>query len=257
MAATATGSNFFIGSELYGWSSDSCLVGCELRFGMVAEKSGPDVGGELAHTHIVVAHDFGVSSALGGDAVLCAFELVLQAHELGVGLEVGICLPHSVHIDAECTVKTVLGAVVALEIGFAGGNGGSAVGTGGTICATGAFLKQQNPAIRVVGVEPAASPVVTQGVAGPHKIQGIGAGFIPETLNLDVVDEVLTVENDEAFAVGRELAAKEGLLVGIASGAAVAAATKLAERPENAGKTIMVILPDTGERYLTTEMFAK
>ncbi|WP_282209590.1 cysteine synthase A [Parvibacter caecicola] len=133
----------------------------------------------------------------------------------------------------------------------------SAFGTGGTISGTGAFLKQQNPAIRVVGVEPAASPVVTQGVAGPHKIQGIGAGFIPETLNLDVVDEVLTVENDEAFAVGRELAAKEGLLVGISSGAAVAAATKLAERPENAGKTIVVILPDTGERYLTTEMFAK
>lgn len=133
----------------------------------------------------------------------------------------------------------------------------SAFGTGGTISGTGAFLKQQNPAIRVVGVEPAASPVVTQGVGGPHKIQGIGAGFIPETLNLDVVDEVLTVENDEAFAVGRELAAKEGLLVGISSGAAVAAATKLAERPENAGKTIMVILPDTGERYLTTEMFAK
>ena len=133
----------------------------------------------------------------------------------------------------------------------------SAFGTGGTISGTGAFLKQQNPAIRVVGVEPAGSPVVTQGVAGPHKIQGIGAGFIPETLNLDVVDEVLTVENDEAFAVGRELAAKEGLLVGISSGAAVAAATKLAERPENAGKTIVVILPDTGERYLTTEMFAK
>ena len=133
----------------------------------------------------------------------------------------------------------------------------SAFGTGGTISGTGAFLKQQNPAIRVVGAEPAASPVVTQGVAGPHKIQGIGAGFIPETLNLDVVDEVLTVENDEAFAVGRELAAKEGLLVGISSGAAVAAATKLAERPENDGKTIVVILPDTGERYLTTEMFAK
>lgn len=133
----------------------------------------------------------------------------------------------------------------------------SAFGTGGTISGTGAFLKQQNPAIQVVGVEPAGSPVVTQGVAGPHKIQGIGAGFIPGTLNLDVVDEVLTVENDEAFAVGRELAAKEGLLVGISSGAAVAAATQLAQRPENEGKTIVVILPDTGERYLTTEMFAK
>ena len=133
----------------------------------------------------------------------------------------------------------------------------SAFGTGGTISGTGAFLKEQNPAIQVVGVEPAGSPVVTKGVAGPHKIQGIGAGFVPDTLNLDVVDEVLTVENDEAFAAGRELAAKEGLLVGISSGAAVAAAAKLAQRPENEGKTIVVILPDTGERYLTTEMFAK
>ena len=133
----------------------------------------------------------------------------------------------------------------------------SAFGTGGTISGTGAFLKEQNPAIQVVGVEPAGSPVVTKGVAGPHKIQGIGAGFVPDTLNLDVVDEVLTVENEEAFAAGRELAAKEGLLVGISSGAAVAAAAKLAQRPENEGKTIVVILPDTGERYLTTEMFAK
>lgn len=133
----------------------------------------------------------------------------------------------------------------------------SAFGTGGTISGAGAFLKQQNPAIRVVGVEPAGSPVVTKGVAGPHKIQGIGAGFVPGTLNLDVIDEVLTVENDEAFAAGRELAAKEGLLVGISSGAAVAAAAKLAQRSENEGKTIVIILPDTGERYLTTEMFAK
>ena len=131
------------------------------------------------------------------------------------------------------------------------------VGTGGTITGVGGYLKAQNPAIQVVGVEPAGSPVVTKGVAGPHKIQGIGAGFVPDTLNLDVVDEVLTVENDEAFAAGRELAAKEGLLVGISSGAAVAAAAKLAQRPENEGKTIVVILPDTGERYLTTEMFAK
>ncbi len=132
----------------------------------------------------------------------------------------------------------------------------SAFGTGGTISGAGAFLKQQNPAIQVVGVEPAGSPVVTEGTAGPHKIQGIGAGFIPDTLDLSVVDEVLTVQNEEAFAAGRELAAKEGLLVGISSGAAVAAAARLARRPENAGKTIVVILPDTGERYLTTEMFA-
>lgn len=129
------------------------------------------------------------------------------------------------------------------------------VGTGGTVSGTGAYLKRMNPDVRVVAVEPAASPVLSKGRAGAHKIQGIGAGFVPETLNTEVYDEVITVADEDAFAVGRELAAKEGLLVGISSGAAVAAATELARRPENKGKTIVVILPDTGERYLTTAMF--
>lgn len=129
------------------------------------------------------------------------------------------------------------------------------VGTGGTVSGTGAYLKRMNPDVRVVAVEPAASPVLSEGRAGAHKIQGIGAGFVPDTLNTEVYDEVITVADEDAFAVGCELAAKEGLLVGISSGAAVAAATELARRPENKGKTIVVILPDTGERYLTTAMF--
>ncbi|RGL79539.1 cysteine synthase A [Eggerthella lenta] len=129
------------------------------------------------------------------------------------------------------------------------------VGTGGTVSGTGAYLKRMNPDVQVVAVEPASSPVLTEGRAGAHKIQGIGAGFVPDTLDTAVYDEVIAVEDEDAFAVGRELAAKEGLLVGISSGAAVAAATELARRPENKGKTIVVILPDTGERYLTTAMF--
>ena len=129
------------------------------------------------------------------------------------------------------------------------------VGTGGTVSGTGAYLKRMNPDVQVVAVEPASSPVLSEGRAGAHKIQGIGAGFVPDTLDTAVYDEVITVADEDALNVGRELAAKEGLLVGISSGAAVAAATELARRPENAGKTIVVILPDTGERYLTTAMF--
>lgn len=129
------------------------------------------------------------------------------------------------------------------------------VGTGGTISGVGAYLKAQNPSVQVVAVEPAGSPVLSEGRAGSHKIQGIGAGFVPETLNTDIYDEVMTITDEEAFGAGRQLAAGDGLLVGISSGAAVAAATKLAQRSENAGKTIVVMLPDTGERYLSTPMF--
>ncbi len=128
------------------------------------------------------------------------------------------------------------------------------VATGGTVSGAGAYLKRMNPDVQVVAVEPAASPVLSEGRAGAHKIQGIGAGFVPDTLDTAVYDEAIAVADEDAFAVGRELAAKEGLLVGISSGAAVAAATQLARRPENKGKTIVVILPDTGERYLTTAM---
>lgn len=129
------------------------------------------------------------------------------------------------------------------------------VGTGGTVSGVGEYLKSQNPNVKVVAVEPATSPVLSKGVSGPHKIQGIGAGFVPDTLNTGVYDEIITVENEEAFETGRNLARHEGLLVGISSGAAVFAATQLAKRPENKGKVIVALLPDTGERYLSTPMF--
>ena len=130
------------------------------------------------------------------------------------------------------------------------------VGTGGTLSGVGAYLKSQNPNVKVVAVEPATSPVLSGGKAGPHKIQGIGAGFVPDTLNTDIYDEIFPVQNEDAFATGRALARSEGVLVGISSGAAVFAAAHLAKRPENAGKVIVALLPDTGERYLSTPMFA-
>lgn len=130
------------------------------------------------------------------------------------------------------------------------------VGTGGTISGTGKYLKSKNPDIKVVAVEPAGSPVLSKGTPGPHKIQGIGAGFVPETLDTDVYDEIIAVENEDAFKTGRAIAHQEGILVGISSGAALYAASVLAKRPENKGKNIVVLLPDTGDRYLSTPMFA-
>ena len=131
------------------------------------------------------------------------------------------------------------------------------VGTGGTVSGVGGYLKSQNPNVKVVAVEPAGSPVLSKGTPGPHKIQGIGAGFVPDTLNTKIYDEIIAVENEDAFATGKALARKEGLLVGISSGAAVYAASVLAKRPENKGKLIVVLLPDTGDRYLSTPMFSE
>ena len=130
------------------------------------------------------------------------------------------------------------------------------VGTGGTITGTGKFLKSKNPNVKVVAVEPKTSAVLSTGVAGPHKIQGIGAGFVPEVLDTKVYDEIIAVDNDDAFKTGKEFGHREGVLVGISSGAAIWAAIELAKRPENAGKTIVVLLPDTGDRYLSTPLFA-
>lgn len=130
------------------------------------------------------------------------------------------------------------------------------VGTGGTVTGVGQYLKSRNPAVKVVAVEPKSSAVLSTGVAGPHKIQGIGAGFVPEVLDTTVYDEIIPVENEEAFATGKEVGRKEGVLVGISSGAAVFAAIQVAKRPENEGKTIVVLLPDTGDRYLSTPLFA-
>lgn len=131
------------------------------------------------------------------------------------------------------------------------------VGTGGTISGVGEYLKSKNPDVKIVAVEPEASPVLSEGKAGPHKIQGIGAGFVPDTLNRDIYDEIIRVENEAAFESGKNIARVEGVLVGISSGAAIWAATELAKRPENKGKVIVALLPDTGERYLSTPMFSE
>ena len=130
------------------------------------------------------------------------------------------------------------------------------VGTGGTVSGIGKFLKEKNPNIKIIAVEPSSSPVLNGGQSGPHKIQGIGAGFVPKTYDANVIDEVLDIDNDDAIRTGRELAQQDGLLVGISSGAAAYGATLIAQRPENAGKTIVALLPDTGERYLSTVLYA-
>lgn len=130
------------------------------------------------------------------------------------------------------------------------------VGTGGTVSGVGEYLKSKNPDVKIVAVEPATSPVLSKGEAGAHKIQGIGAGFVPDTLNTDIYDEIIPVENEDVFELGREIARTEGILVGISSGAALKAATELAKRPENKGKTIVALFPDTGDRYLSTPMFS-
>ncbi len=130
------------------------------------------------------------------------------------------------------------------------------VGTGGTLTGVGEYLKSQNPNVQIIAVEPAGSPVLSQGKPGPHKIQGIGAGFVPDTLNTDIYDEIVTVTNEDAYETGRTIARKEGILVGVSSGAALWAATEVSKRPENKNKTIVVLLPDTGERYLSTAMFS-
>ena len=130
------------------------------------------------------------------------------------------------------------------------------VGTGGTVTGVGQYLKKQNPAVKVVAVEPKDSPVLSKGHGGSHKIQGIGAGFVPEVLNTQIYDEIIAVENEDAFAAGKQMGRAEGVLVGISSGAALWAAIQLAKRPENKGKTIVALLPDTGDRYLSTPLFA-
>ena len=130
------------------------------------------------------------------------------------------------------------------------------IGTGGTITGVGRYLKEQNPHIKIIGVEPASSPLLTKGEAGPHGLQGIGANFVPSILDREIYDEVITVTDEEAYEAGRTIARKEGLLVGISSGAALHAAMEAAKRPENAGKNIVVLLPDTGDRYLSTAMFS-
>ncbi|MCD7729406.1 MAG: cysteine synthase A [Clostridia bacterium] len=181
---------------------------------------------------------------------------IAKADELAQQIEGSIILGQFINPANPAVHKATTGPEIwrqtdgKLDIFVAG------VGTGGTVTGVGEYLKEQNPDIKVVAVEPATSPVLSKGTAGAHKIQGIGAGFVPEVLNTAVYDEVIAIENDDAFTEGRAFARAEGILVGISSGAALKAAVQLANRPENYGKTIVVILPDSGDRYLSTPLFA-
>ena len=187
------------------------------------------------------------------------------------GYKIIIVMPETMSVERRQLMKAY-GAELVLTEGAKGMKGAIAkadelakeipnsfvagVGTGGTVTGVGTYLKEQNPNVKVVAVEPASSPVLSQGKSGAHKIQGIGAGFVPDVLNTKIYDEVIPVENDDAFATGKKVGHSEGVLVGISSGAAVWAGIQLAKRPENKGKTIVVLLPDTGDRYLSTPLFA-
>jgi len=181
---------------------------------------------------------------------------IAKAEELNQEIESSVLLGQFVNPANSAVHKATTGPEIweqtngMVDIFVAG------VGTGGTITGVGEYLKEKNPAIKVVAVEPAASPVLSKGTAGAHQIQGIGAGFIPEVLNTKIYDEVIGIENEDAFAEGKKFAVSEGILVGISSGAALKAAVILAERPENAGKNIVVLLPDSGDRYLSTPLFS-
>lgn len=181
---------------------------------------------------------------------------IAKADELAASIEGAVILGQFVNPANPAIHKKTTGPEIyrqldgKVDIFIAG------VGTGGTVTGVGEYLKEQNPDIKIVAVEPATSPVLSKGQAGAHKIQGIGAGFVPETLNTAVYDEVITIDNDDAFAEGKKFAKAEGVLVGISAGAALKAATILAQRPENKGKTIVALLPDSGDRYLSTPLFA-
>ena len=174
------------------------------------------------------------------------------------GYRIIIVMPETMSVERRQLMKAY-GAELVLTDGAKGMKGAlfvAGVGTGGTVTGVGEYLKSQNPNVKVVAVEPASSPVLSKGTAGAHKIQGIGAGFVPDVLNTKVYDEIIPVTNEDAFATGKQVGHKEGVLVGISSGAAIWAAIQLAKLPENKGKTIVALLPDTGDRYLSTPLFA-